>query len=173
MPVQRIPNTARRTESSPLPVPSTVDLPSPSSGPVDLLVGTDSVRGDSRTVPIRRVGGTETASPLAYLPVPFPTAPVHPMPPPAPAPSPAPRCLACGHRSATGYPECEPKVLWTVWTPCTECYGRRVGRDGTECRVCCGVGFFEHGGADDTLAERAGEPGYDWPEYHRSEAVAR
>src|SRR5438552_1687009 len=73
MPVQPIPNTARRAEPSPQPVPTAVAPPSPSSGPVNMLVGTDCLRGDPRTVHTRRAGGTQTAPPQLNLPIPFPT----------------------------------------------------------------------------------------------------
>jgi hypothetical protein len=144
MPVQRIPNTARRTESSPLPVPTTVDLPSPSFGPVNLLVGTDPARDDSRTVHTRRAGGTETARSVAYLPVPSPTAPVHLMPAPAVVAVKPPRlsfggfCLYCDQRGCQS-PDCIALHADSAWTVCPACYGRGWTPNGRRCGCVWGV----------------------------------
>jgi hypothetical protein len=127
MPAQRIPNTARRTESSPLPVPTTVATPS-SSGLVNLLVGTDSVRGDSRTVHTGRAGGTKAASPLSYLPVPFPTAPARATSAPATLVVKPPRhnfagyCIMCGQCGCQSQ-HCIALYAETAWAVCATCHG--------------------------------------------------
>lgn len=72
--------------------------------------------------------------------------------------APLPRCLGCGHRTADAHPDCAPDITGTAWTPCTDCFGRRVDGDGFECQLCCGAGFLStDSGHTDTLAERAGD----------------
>jgi hypothetical protein len=142
MPAQRIPNPARRTESSPLPVPATVGVPA--CRPINLLVGTDSVRGDSRTVHTERAGGTKTAAPLSYLPVPFPTATVRPTPAPATLVVKPPRhnfagyCLVCDQRGCQST-ECIAYHAASTWAVCDNCDGSGWLSDCEPCHCQHGV----------------------------------
>jgi hypothetical protein len=143
MPAERIPNTARRTESSPPPVPTTVDLPSLScSGPVNVLVGTDPAR-DSRTVHTERAGGTQTApTVLPYFA--FPTATVRPTPAPTTPVVKPPRhnfagyCLMCGQRGCQSG-ECITLYAETAWAVCNMCDGEGWINSCEPCHCVHGV----------------------------------
>jgi hypothetical protein len=142
MPAQRIPNTARRTESSPLPVPTTVAAPI--CGPVNLLVGTDSARGDSRTVHTGRAGGIKAAAPLSYLPVPFPTTPARTTSAPAVLAVKPPRlsfggfCQYCDQRDCQS-PQCISLHADSAWIVCPDCQGRGWMPDARRCGCLWGV----------------------------------